>query len=110
MRGLWKAIVVAVAVMSFVSPTSGGDKDSDKVRGRIQEYERARRLLVVYPKNKVSQAREAARKARFKIIENERSLDSLRCRWDGNDRKKLELMMEKLTESPSVRLIEPDPR
>jgi hypothetical protein len=112
MKGLWKAIVVGVALLGFVSPTpaSGGDKTSEKVRGRIQEYERARRMLVVYPKNKVFQAREAVREAGFKVVENERKLDALRCRWDGNDRKKLEQMLEKLAASPAVRLIEPDPK
>lgn len=45
MIGLKKAIVAGVAVLFLVTipPASGGDK----VRGRIQEYERARRLLVV---------------------------------------------------------------
>jgi hypothetical protein len=112
MSGLGKAIVVGVAVLGFVSlpPASGGDKNADKVRGRIQEYERARRLLVVHPKSKVSQAREAVREAGFKVVEHERNLDALRSRWDGNDRKKLEQMLEKLAASPAVRLIEPDPR
>jgi hypothetical protein len=35
---------------------------------------------------------------------------AFRCRWDGNDRKKLEQMLERLAASPAVRLIEPDPK
>lgn len=57
----------------------------------------------------MSQAREAAREAGFNVVEHGRSLDALRCRWDGNDRKKLEQRLEKLSSSPVVRLIEPDP-
>jgi hypothetical protein len=88
MSGLWKAIVVGIAVLGFVSlpSASGGDKTSDKVRGRVQEYERSRRLLVVYSRNRVQQARDAAHEAGFKVIEHERNLDALRCRWDGNNR------------------------
>jgi hypothetical protein len=112
MSGLWKAIVVGFAVVGFVSvPTaSGGDKTSDKVRGRVQEYERSRRLLVVYGRNRVQQARDAAREAGFQVVEHEKKLYALRCRWDGNDRKKLERMLIELAASLAVRLIEPDPR
>jgi hypothetical protein len=112
MSGLGKAIMVGVAVLGFVSlpPASGADKISEKVRGRLQEYERARRLLVVYPRNRVQHARDAARLAGFKVVENEPRLSALRCRWDGNDRKKLERMPIELATSPAVRLIEPDPR
>ena len=112
MAGLWKAIVIGLAASFLVTlqPASGADKTSEKVRGRIQEYERARRLLVVYARNRVQQARDAAREAGFKVVEHERSLDALRCRWDGNDRKKLERMLEVLAASPAVRLVEPDPR
>jgi hypothetical protein len=109
---LIKSVVVGVAVLGFVSlpTTAGGDRSSDKVRGRVQEYERARRLLVVYARNRVQQTRDAVRQAGFKVVEHERKLDAFRCRWDGNDRKKLEQMLEKLATSPAVRLIEPDPR
>ena len=112
MGGLWKVIVVGFAASLLVAfpPASGGEKTSEKVRGRVQEYERARRLLVVYPRNKAQQARDAAREAGFKVVEHEKNLDALRCRWDGNDRKKLERMLGDLAASPAVRLIEPDPR
>jgi hypothetical protein len=112
MSELGKAIVVGVTVLGCGSLpiASGGDKIADKVRGRIQEYERARRLLVVYPRNKAQQARNAVREVGFKVVEHERNLDALRCRWDGSDRKTLERMLIELAASPAVRLIEPDPR
>ena len=49
MIGLGKTIVVGVALLIFVPVPSatGGDKLPEKVRGRIQDYERARRLLVI---------------------------------------------------------------
>jgi hypothetical protein len=99
-------------VLGFVSlqSASGGDKTSDKVRGRVQEYERSRRLLVVYGRSRVQQARDAAREAGFQVVAHERKLDALRCRWDGSDRKKLERMLIELAASPAVRLIEPDPK
>jgi hypothetical protein len=109
---LIRSVVVGIAVLGVVSllPASEGNKSSDKVRGRIQEYERARRMLVVYPRNRVQLARDAVRQAEFKVVEHDLKLDAFRCRWDGNNRKKLETMLEKLAASPAVRLIEPDPR
>jgi hypothetical protein len=109
---LIRSVIVGVAVLAFVSlsPASGGDKSSDKVRGRVQEYERARRMLVVYPRNRVQLARDAVRQAGFKVVEHDLKLDAFRCQWDGNNRRKLERMLEQLAASPAVRLIEPDPR
>lgn len=65
MIGLRQAIAAGIAALFLITlpPASGGDKGSGKVRGRNQESERSRRLLVVYPKNRASQAREAAREA-----------------------------------------------
>jgi hypothetical protein len=87
---LMKSVGGGVAVLGFVSlqPTSGEDKSSHKVRGRVQEYERATRLLVVYPRNRVQPARDAVRQAGFKVVEHDLKLDAFRCRWGGNDRKK----------------------
>jgi hypothetical protein len=112
MIGLMKSVVVGITVLGVVSllPASGGDRTSHKVRGRVQEYERARRLIVVFPRNRVQQARDAVRQAGFKVVEHELKLDAFLCRWDGNDRKKLEQMLERLAASPAVRLIEPDPK
>jgi hypothetical protein len=111
MSGFAKAIVVvAVTLPVPVPPASGGDRTSEKVRGRIQEYERARGLLVLYPRNRVRQARDAVRASGFREVSHEQRLDALRCRWDYKDRRKLGRMLGDLATSPAVRLVEPDPR
>jgi hypothetical protein len=110
---LHKALFIGLALAVIVRPQSllGDDNPAGKVRGRIQDYERARRALVVYTKNHAQQARDVIRETKcFHVIEQERSLNAFRCRWDGNDRHKLGRMLEELASSPAVQLIEPDPR
>ena len=84
--------------------------DSPKIRGRIQEYERARYALVVYKKNRASQGRQAAVDAGFSVSRHEPKLNAYRVRWSGNDRKALEEKLGRLAENPDIQLIEPDPR
>jgi hypothetical protein len=108
-----KALIVGLALSVFVPSPSllGKDEPAGKVRGRIQDYERARRALVIYTKNHAQQARDAIRESKFfHVVEHERSMNALRCRWDGNDREKLGRMLEGLAADPAVQLIEPDPR
>jgi hypothetical protein len=113
MPWLRPALFVAVAFSVIVPLPSvlGRDNPSTKVRGRIQDYEQARRALVIYTKNHAQQARDAVRETKyFHVIRHERALNGLRCRWDGNDRDKLGRMLEELATSPAIQLIEPDRR
>jgi hypothetical protein len=107
------ALLVAVTFSVIVPllPVLGRDNPSSKVRGRIQDYEQARRALVIYTKNHAQQAQDAVRETKyFHVIGHERALNGLRCRWDGNDRDKLGRMLEELARSPVIQLIEPDRR
>jgi hypothetical protein len=88
-----RAIVAIFVLFSRVPALFGGEKPSEKIRGRIQDFERARRLLVIYPRNRASQAKDAARKVGLTVIQDERKLSTLRCRWDWNDRRKLARML-----------------
>jgi len=108
-----RALVVGFALAVIVPSPSliGKDDPAGKVRGRIQDYERAHRALVVYTKNHAQQAQDAVRETKFfHVVEHERAMNALRCRWDGNDRDKLGRMLEGLAANPVIQLIEPDPR
>jgi hypothetical protein len=108
-----RALIVAITFSVIVPllPVLGRDNPSSKVRGRIQDYEQARRALVIYTRNHAQQARDAVRETKFfHIIGHERALNGLRCRWDGNDRDTLRRMLEELASSPAIQLIEPDRR
>jgi hypothetical protein len=108
-----RTLLVATAFSVIVPrpPVLGRVDPSSKVRGRIQDYEQARRALVIYTKNHVQQARDAVRETKFfHVVAHERALNGLRCRWDGNDRDKLGRMLEELATSPAIQLIEPDRR
>jgi hypothetical protein len=104
-------VALAVSVIVPLPPVLGRDDPSSKVRGRIQDYEQARRALVIYTKNHAQQAQAAVRETKFfHVIGHERALNGLRCRWDGNDRDKLRRMLEEVAASPAIQLIEPDRR
>ncbi len=62
-----RAVFVAVAFSVIVPlpPVLGRDNRSSKVRGRIQDYEQARRALVIYTKNHAQQALDAVRETKF---------------------------------------------
>lgn len=97
-------------VFGFVLVLMLGASPSGKVRGRAPEYFRSHRLLVTYTKNHYQQAKDAVTDTRyFHVVTHERKLNSLRCRFGGNDRLELAAMLDRLSESPAVQLIEPDP-
>ena len=108
-----RALLVGLALSMIVPSPSvvGKNEPAGKVRGRLRDYEQARRALVVYTKNHAQQARDAVRETKFfHVVEHERAMNALRCRWDGNDRDKLGRMLEGLAANPAIQLIEPDPR
>jgi hypothetical protein len=102
---------VAFSVIVPLPPVLGRDNPSNKVRGRIQDYEQARRVLVIYTKNHAQQAQDAVRETKFfHVVGHERALNGLRCRWDGNDRDRLRRMLEELASNRAIQMIEPDRR
>jgi hypothetical protein len=101
-----RALFVGLALSMIVpSPFVVGKGDpAGKVRGRIQDYERARRLLVVYTKNHVQQAQDAVRETKFfHVVEHERAMNALRCRWDGNDRRRWQTERTSLAQSTCLK-------
>ena len=84
-----RALFVGFALSMIVPSPSlvGKDDPAGKVRGKIQDCERAHRALIVYTKNHPQQAQDAVRETKFfHVVEHERTMDHLlRCLTGDRD-------------------------
>lgn len=105
MRNLIASCVVGAALAAlFPAGSVAGE-----VRGRVQDFRRARALTVAYTPGRQSAAQHAARSLGFRVSRNDARNRLFRCTWSNLDLRALEAKVRDMARAPGVQVVTPDP-